>query len=83
MACPDEASNFVRWTEKGPTEIMGVVEDGDPFCAARHEDDVDRSPVSPFRESLQFVSLTTTDTLDEDADLANADAYSLLTANDA
>ena len=40
-ACPDEASNFVRWTEEGPTKIMGVVEDGDPLCAACHEDDVE------------------------------------------
>ena len=40
-ACPDEASDFVRWTEEGPTEVMGVVGDGDPPCAARHEDDVD------------------------------------------
>ena len=41
-ACPNEASDFVCWTEEGPTKIMGVVEDGDPLCAARHEDDVER-----------------------------------------
>jgi hypothetical protein len=40
-ACPDKASNFVRWTEEGPTKIMGVVEDGDPLCAACHNDDVE------------------------------------------
>ena len=39
--CPDEASDFVRWTEEGPTKIMGVVEDGDPPCAVRHEDNVE------------------------------------------
>ena len=40
-ACPNEASIFVRWTEEGPTKIMGVGEDGDPLCAARKEDDVE------------------------------------------
>ena len=40
-ACPNEASIFVRWTEEGPTEIMGVGEDGDPLCATRNEDDIE------------------------------------------
>ena len=40
-ACQDKASDFVCWTEEGPTKIMGVVEDGDPLCAACHEDDVE------------------------------------------
>jgi len=34
-ACSDEASDFVRWTEEGPTEVMGFVEDGDRPCASR------------------------------------------------
>ncbi len=40
-ACPDKASDFVCWVEEGPTEIMGVVEDGDPPFAAHYEDDVE------------------------------------------
>ena len=38
-ACPNEASDFVRWLEEGPTKMMGVVEGSDPPCAARHKDD--------------------------------------------
>ena len=40
-ACSDEASGFVRWTEGCPTEVIGVVEDGDRPCAGRHEDNVE------------------------------------------
>ena len=28
-ACPNKASDFVHWTEEGPTKVMGVVEDSD------------------------------------------------------
>ena len=40
-ACSDEASDFVCWTEEGPTKVMGVVEDGDRPCASRHKDNVE------------------------------------------
>ena len=40
-ACPEEASDFVCWTEEDPTKIMGVVEDGDPLCAVCHKDNIE------------------------------------------
>jgi len=54
-ACPDEASNFVHWTEEGPTKIMGVVKDGDLPCAVCHEDNIE-GLIEMINFLLDFVS---------------------------
>ncbi len=36
------------WAEEGPSEVAGVVEDGDPPCAVRHEDNVEGLMIAVF-----------------------------------